>query len=258
MIDAHVHLGPPKYAAIDELRVAMDRHGLSGAVLVQHLGSTDNTYLAACREQSPDRLAALGIPQDLAAAERLLEEGFAGFRLSPRGLHHDPGETGVWAVAERAGGTVSVTGPFDELADRSFARVVANHPGTTFRLEHFAWLAYGDTEDALDRFRPILELASFPNVSMMWSGYFVNSGRPYPYPDAWPLMRAALDHFGSARLMWSGDWNRAGCTPADYDDDIHLLDRLPFLSAEDRVAIRTDTAARLFGLPPAHQTGRPR
>jgi predicted TIM-barrel fold metal-dependent hydrolase len=247
-IDTHVHVGG-KYQPIEDWTATEARLGVHGALLVQNLGNHDNSYLAACLAKGAGRYAAIAIPEDAAEADRLLADGFAGVRLSPQGLHHRPGDESIWQVLNKYGAVASVTGPYDEITDPSFRRLIERYVAVTFRLEHLGWFHYRDLPDAGDRLQPLLALAQHPNTATMWSGYFVNSGEPYPHRDAWPLLEATLEHFGAERIMWSGDWNRPELTDDDYRRDIALIEQLPFVGAADRAAIMHGTAARLFGLP---------
>ena len=45
IIDTHTHAGNNWFEPIEVLEFQMDRNGVDGAVLVQHGGTFDNTYL---------------------------------------------------------------------------------------------------------------------------------------------------------------------------------------------------------------------
>lgn len=246
MIDSHVHLGGGKYASAEEWAAAAARLGVDGTVLVQNLGHTDNSELLAAKND--DRTAVVGTPESLDTAEALLEAGAIGFRLGPRGLHAAPGDLRIFDVLEAAGGVASVTMPYAEIAAPEFARVVDEHPSTTFRLEHVAAYDYATRDAVLDEFSPVIELARRPNTTIMWSGFFLYSQDGLPYRDAWPVLEASLAAFGPERIMWSGDWNRAGGTDDTYRADLDLLTSLPFVSPADVVEIVENTPRRVFGL----------
>jgi predicted TIM-barrel fold metal-dependent hydrolase len=241
VIDTHVHLGGGKYASPAEWTAAADRHGVVASVLVQHLGHTDNAeLLAAGADRS--RHAVIGIPEP-GQTEELLSAGAVGVRLSPLGLHANPGGE-VFEVVADAHAIASVTGPFEQIADPAFAALVDARPDAHFRLEHVAAFPYA--EHPLTAFAPVLRLAERANVSLMWSGFFHYSRTGYPYRDAWPVLEATLDAFGPERIHWSGDWNRAGGTDATYSADARLVDELPFVDAGAAEAIRSTTARRIF------------
>lgn len=247
-IDTHVHVGD-KYQPFGDWTAGSARTGVAGAVLVQNLGNLDNSYLAECLGTGAGSSAAVAIPADAAEAERLLAAGFAGVRLSTRGLHHLPDDEAIWQVLAEHSAVASVTGPYDEVTASAFRRLMERYEAVTFRLEHLGWFNYSELASPLQHLDPLLALAEHPNAMTMWSGYFVNSGEPYPHRDAWPLLEATLEHFGADRLMWSGDWNRPDITDDDYRSSIDLIELLPFVDAAARQSIMHGTAARLFGVP---------
>ncbi|MBB5791172.1 amidohydrolase family protein [Jiangella mangrovi] len=248
VVDAHVHTGPPKYAAISDYRAAMTASGVAGAVLVQHLGTTDNRYLLDAVRSDPGRFAGVAIADGVEHAAALLSGGFAGLRVAPSGLADGSGDA-VFDVLADAGAVASLTGPFASVVSDEFRSVVAERPRLHVRLEHLGWFRYGPGSPDAEAFPSLLELASLPNVSVMWSGFFANAGTPYPYPDALPYLERLLDAFGSERTMWSGDWNRAGLAAGEYDAAAELARSHWGLDARQQADVLGRTAARVFGLP---------
>ena len=57
VVDTHVHAGTTKYEPVESLLDQMARHGVDHAVLIQHMGMYDNSYLVACAEAHPGRFA---------------------------------------------------------------------------------------------------------------------------------------------------------------------------------------------------------
>ncbi|WP_053202649.1 amidohydrolase family protein [Jiangella muralis] len=248
VVDAHVHSGPPKYAPISAYRAAMAESGIGAAVLVQHLGNSDNRYLLDAVRSDPARFAGVAVVDRASDADAALAAGFAGLRVGPGGLPDGSGAE-VFDVLAAAGAVASVTGPFaDVVADR-FAEVVAARPRLHVRLEHLGWFRYQPGSPDVESFDRLLALAALPNVSVMWSGFFANAGSPYPYPDARPYLDRCLEAFGSERTMWSGDWNRAGLAPGEYTAAVSLALSHWGLSAAQAADVLGRTAARVFGLP---------
>ncbi len=247
LVDAHVHLGPPEYAAKPALDEAMRSERIDQAVLVQHLGNTDNDYLAAARASDPDRFAAIAIIASVPEVEGALDGGFAGLRLAPAGLAGPDGRDVFDALADK-GAVVSVTGPLADVISGDFRATVRSHPSVHFRIEHVGGFRYGESTTDLEDFARLLKLAAEPNVSLMWSGFFLNAGSEYPYLNAHPYLLESLAAFGASRIMWSGDWNRADRRADDYRLAAELVGRM-VASPDEQAAILAGTAQRVFGLP---------
>jgi L-fuconolactonase len=246
VIDTHVHLGPPKYQGREEFLGAMNAEKLDAAVLVQHMGNFDNTYLAQTRSADPARFAAIAIVERAADVDPVIAAGFLGLRLAPGGL---PGADGgaVFDALDPHAAVVSVTGPFDDVATAQFRQTVRAHPRLHFRVEHVGGFRYGISAEDKERFGQLLLLADEPNVTLMWSGFWLNAGSQFPYQNTHNYLGETLAAFGSDRIMWSGDWNRPGLGPDDYQHDIELVGLV--VPDQDRQAdILHRTGARVFGL----------
>lgn len=244
LIDAHVHIGPPKYATREEFAATELQTGLAGAVLVQHLGNTDNRYLADTRAERPERYAGVAIVDGTADVEAVLAAGFAGLRVPPRGLPGGDGESIFDALNERAA-LASVTGPFDDVASAAFRANVRAHPRMHFRIEHVGGFRYGTTPADRAGFAALLKLSDEPNVSLMWSGFFLNAGTAYPYPNVHDDLRATLAAYGSTRVMWSGDWNRPGLADGEYLRAAELVEAVA-PDPDQQAEILGRTARRIF------------
>ena len=56
----------------------------------------------------------------------------------------------------------------------------------------------------------VLELARYPNLALKWChAPNLFSEQPFPYRDALPLLRRAIDAFGADRVMWASDYTQA-------------------------------------------------
>lgn len=254
LVDAHVHVGRPTYPPVEDYLAAMSTAGVRQAVLVQHVGNTDNRYLQGCLAAYGGRFALVGMvdprqPGAPAMVDRLAAAGFAGLRLWATTRSPGPDPLAVWRAADRNNLVVSVRGPFTGIAHPGFAALLDEIPGLAVRLEHLGFFRYG-IDSGFDAF---LRLAERPRVFTMWSGYHAYSGAGYPYLDATPYLRQALAAYGRERIMWSGDWNRdRTATDAEYHAAIrHVTGHLDFLTSGDREWILGRTAATLFGLEAA-------
>jgi len=251
LVDAHVHVGPPKYPSVEDYLTAMAPAGVEQSVLVQHVGNTDHRYLYRCFAAHRGRFALVGMidprqPSAAAQVDDLAAAGFAGLRLWAASRSPGPDPLAVWRAADRNHLVVSVRGPFTDIAHPDFAALLDELPGLVVRLEHLGFFRYG-ADFGFDAF---LRLADRPQVFTMWSGYYAYSGAGYPYPDATPYLRASLAAYGPERIMWSGDWNRTQtATDAEYRAAIqHVTDHLDFLTRDDQEWILGRTAAAVFGL----------
>jgi predicted TIM-barrel fold metal-dependent hydrolase len=224
-------------------------------VLVQYIGNHDNAYLEECLLRHPGRFALIGAVDvtspDAPDALSVLAAGgaFSGIRLAAgtRSPGRDP--LAIWRRIDELGLIASVTGPHSDFIDNRFAAIVAAFPEAHFRLEHLGWLRLDHDPTPGPRFRRFLRLADRPNTSATWSGFFLSSADPYPFADTQPFLRDSFAAFGARRIMWSGDWNRAGLGATDYQASIDvILDHVPFVSDEDRAWIMGRTAATLFQL----------
>ena len=251
-IDAHVHVGPP-YRPVEAYIAEMGRLGLERAVLVQAIGNHDDRYLAACLAAYPGRFAAIGSVDAgdehavarLGGAVRTL--GLQGLRLAPAARSPGRDPLAVWRRADDLGLVVSVRGPFEDVVDDAFAAIVAACPRVRFRLEHLGWLKLAGAPPPGRPFERFLRLADYPNTSVMWSGFYLNSGTPYPYPGSRAVVERAYRAFGAERTMWSGDWNRPALGDDEYERELELVGgAFPVDSEADRVRIMAGTALELF------------
>ncbi len=251
--DAHVHVGPPRYAPVTRYVDTMKRHGQRHAVLVQQLGVHDNGHLLDCLDRYPERFVGIVAvdPTDPDAADETRKlaahPAVRGLRLPADARSPGRHPLAIWRVADELGLVVSVAGPFATVTSVATRRLVDSFPGVHFRFEHLGWLRFADDPPPHLGFADFLRLAESPNTSTMWSGFFLNSRHPHPYPDAHPFLERSLAAFGSGRIAWSGDWNRPNITDANYDRAISLVRAdLPFLDDTDRDAILGATSATIF------------
>ena len=95
-------------------------------------------------------------------------------------------------------------------------------------------------------FAAILQLAKTGRVNVKISGYLKFAGRPYPFEDCWPFVRAVVDAFTLDRCMWASDWPFLRASERqDYGPLVQLAARL-FPDANDRRKLFWETPNRLF------------
>jgi predicted TIM-barrel fold metal-dependent hydrolase len=62
----------------------------------------------------------------------------------------------------------------------------------------------------VQQFDAVVELAQYPNLALKWChAPNLFSEQAYPYRDALPVLRRAVDAFGAERVMWASDYTQA-------------------------------------------------
>src|SRR5579871_5998970 len=96
IIDGYTHCGLSKYEPIERVAEVMATANVSRAVLVQHLGEFDNSYLAQIAAAEPQRFAAVCLVDHhsddcIATLDRWADTGsFKGIRLATEALAARP------------------------------------------------------------------------------------------------------------------------------------------------------------------------
>lgn len=269
IVDAHAHVwssDPGRYpwhptfgyvprtpATPRALLTRMDALGVQVALLVQpSVYGDDHRFLLDTVAAHPTRFVPVGQvdpsePASVANGRDLVAgAGFAGLRV-------------IFARdVARAAAQASAPG-WDELATLGVPiclRVMPAHhqlaigllrayPAVPFVIDHLGLPERPDSAAAAAR---LAEFARFANCHVKVAGLARLRGEAEPPGVMWPLVRAALDGFGSSRLVWGSDFPGA--------DERHALDTavadlaaLPLPSQADRQNIMGRTAVQLWGLP---------
>ena len=188
------------------------------AVLCQHLGEYDNSYLASVVQEHRDTFVAVGLIDDTAIDHmRMLEETargqiLKGIRLSEETLIRTPAlayaaiDLGLIPLIDPANGIAEVIDIVREIARKRPERpVVINHLGCP-----------NVTDGKMDRGFEILTLASEPNVVVQLSGRLECCSFPYSPLDE--LVVRIVRAFGASRVMWGSNF------PVDGDKFAYLRD----------------------------------
>lgn len=282
-IDAHLHvfeavsdrfprdvfepLTPPDRAApVEDLLTEMQRAGVDQAVVVAV--SHHDQYLHHVLMAYPERFVGVAVPIPDSAdpvgdlRRRVETMGVQGLRLFSLG---DP------ATDPEAQSMFPLLAAMEELRVKLWfygevAQVVLLDrmldllPGLVVVMNHLGfcpsiWDEMRVDEHGRPRFamalpppslETVLSLAHHRNVYVHMSGQYAFSQTPYPYNDLRGVVDRIHQAFGADRMMWSSDYPWIAKEPG-YSETLALVDRqLPALTAEERVAIRGGTAARLF------------
>ena len=201
----------------------MRRANVNRAVLVQHLGEYDNTYIQDIVAASPKKFAGVCLVDYTKddASDKLrcwAKTGkFRGMRLllesleSNRVLWQKALNLGLNIVTYDPEGIVSRLGLLMDFLDESpSAVVILSHMGGPANKEdpEFAW------------YRSIFGLSRYPNVYFQISGMHMFS--PYPYKPLWPIVSQAFESFGADRMLWAGNYPVVG-EDEDYVREVELV-----------------------------------
>jgi predicted TIM-barrel fold metal-dependent hydrolase len=258
--------GPPHQGTIEMLMEDMDRHGCTHAVLVQVIyHGWDNTYIADCVKQHPQRLRAHGLidPTDPKVADKLefwmKEHGLHGMRFSAiyyQNGHHggdswinSPETHRLWRTAANLGALFNFFIAPEQLP--KLATMVKAYPDVPVIIDHFSQLDL-TAEDPEPNIKRLLTMARYPSVRVKVSELTsVSQSGTYPFPDAWPVVKRLYEAFGPDRLLFGtgypGDARAAYGRPT-LNKEIDLIrTKIPFFTKEDREKILGHNAAALWG-----------
>jgi len=212
-----------KYRPVEDVRRMMDKYGVDRAVLVQHMGEYDNTYIERIAASQPQRFAGVFLidtdaPDARQTLSRWTEKNvFQGIRLLARTLAT---RADIWDRASQAGLNIvvyeepTVAGHVDQLA-----RFLEAHAQTRVVLAHFGRLD-PDEGPAFPSFDRVLTLAAFANAFLQISG--MDAFARYPYKELVPVVERGLEAFGPQRVLYGT--NYPACrSEAAYGADLALV-----------------------------------
>jgi L-fuconolactonase len=247
IIDAYAHCGLSKYEPIEKVRTAMAAGGVSRAVLVQHLGEFDNSYIASVVASDPEHFAGVLLVDHRAEhvfdtlGKWVASGHFQGLRLTAEGLLANPE---LFSRACNLGLVIVLYAPHgirpvlpqlrEQLKQAPFSRLVITHLGNPI-------LSGSQLDDACC---DLFELARFANVYLQVSGMTMFC--PHPHELLYPLIEQAVTAFGANRLLWGSNFPVVG-SQDDYLADLRLLldGRLP-VPPEVIAPIAGESARRLW------------
>ena len=250
VVDTHVHAGLTKYEPVESLVDQMFRHRVDHAVLVQHAGMFDNSYLVECAQRFPGRFAVaclVDVTQPDAAGQLTAwverSPAVQGVRLYLAQLFGGaPGAEATWQRADELGLNVTVGGSLAELASPEMIAVAERYTRARLHVEH---LAHPNPKEPApyETYRRALALARYPQVALKVSGFYAFTQQPWsPYLDTLRFVELALEAFGPRRMMWGSDF-----PPVSFREGYHNALRfaavhIPVAGPEDRAYLLGRTA----------------
>ena len=221
VIDGYCHCGLNKYRPLHDVKDVLDRFDVSRAVLVQHIGEYDNSYIESAVREDPGRFAGVLMvdTNQPGAKDTLAEEAsrgaFRGVRLFAHTLETAPG---VWKrAAELELNIVVFEEPTFSPYTHSLANFARRFPETPLILSHLGMP--GDAPD-FPGHQHVLSLARWPNVYVQISGMHMFSRSPYT--DLVPLVEQLRGAFGPERLFYGSNFPVMG-EETVYGKELELL-----------------------------------
>ncbi len=257
IIDTHTHAGNNWFEPIEVLEFQMDRNSVDHAVLVQHGGTFDNSYLfdEAAKREDRFKVAVLVDPEadhPLGDLERLAEQGAAGIRLAPDASFVNAGPYEMWKRAGKLGLVVTCQGDPARFASDAFARVMDACPDTEVVIEHLAGIAAAEPPWE-DDYAKALGLAERGNTTIKVPGLGEICRRParllpeFRFEDVPPLFEMAKDAFGVERMMWGSDFPPAAGREGYGNALRGVMEHPAFANGDDLEWVMGKTAARVWG-----------
>ena len=225
----------------------MNSAGVECAVLCQHLGQFDNSYIASLLESRPGRFAGVALVDHGAdrweeSLTEVVRLGFRGLRITSDALRerpalaHGAASAGLTQVLYAPEGVGAIAEPLRAL--------VSAHPQVAFVVSHLGSPA---VEDGVMRSgNEILSLADLPNVDVLLSGLAMFC--PFPYGPLDRLVTEVVEAFGPDGVMWGSNFPVGGDAAPDYLRELHLVlsgERWG-IDADAADAISDTTARRLW------------
>jgi len=223
IVDAYAHCGLSKYEPIEQVRRVMNAAGVSRAVLVQHLGEYDNSYIGSVVESDCAHFAGVLLvdhrdPQVIETLDRWKSsEHFRGIRLTTEAVVENPalfaaaGDLGLVVVLYAPDGIgPSLSQLEQQLALAPFTQLVVTHLGNP----------KVDGGAVNESAKSVCRLARFANVYLQLSG--MKMFCTFPHEPLYPLIGEAVDCFGPNRILWGSNYPVVG-SEADYLADLRLL-----------------------------------
>jgi L-fuconolactonase len=263
LVDTHCHVSPIWYEPVELLLSQMAQSDVSQAILIQLIDQSDNRYQQECIQRYPDRFASVvWIDPNGAGAldelRRCVDQGASGVRLRPGARSPGADPLAIWRCAEAAGIVVSCVGNITAFLSAEFTRLITECPNLALVLEHLGDTSQPPADDVAHAQRlRVAELARYENVYLKIPGLgeltkrrlpLPPTGSPFP-PGVPAVLQAAVEAFGSCRLMWGSDFPLVSSREGYGQSLLLLRQALGHLPQVDIENIFGGVARRLFHLP---------
>ena len=222
IIDCHVHVGLNWFSPVETVLTEMDMNGVQHALLIQHNGFYDHTYLFECKKRFPGRFeVVVDVDPESPRPEAQLDEykrmGAVGVRYRPHSRFKTKGPYDMWKRAGELGLVVSGSTPGGpENLGPDYKKILDACPDTHVQIEHLAGLLHSKPEPPFTDFKAALDCARWPNTSIKLPGVGEILPRPtllssgFPFKEFPVFYEMALEAFGPQRMVWGSDYPPSG------------------------------------------------
>jgi predicted TIM-barrel fold metal-dependent hydrolase len=222
IIDGYSHCGRSKFLPVEDLLAVMNHAGIHRAMLCQHLGEYDNSYLESIVRKYPDRFRATCLvdtsaPTAVKDLRRWHATGcFHGLRGMPDTVeqHFDlcveaisRGMNFVFYAPDGIASKVQVIRRLAQTSSRG--RIVISHLGNP--------KVQGDRLVSGDE---LLHLASEPNIDVQLSGFSMFCA--YPYLPLHGFIKDVIAVFDADRVLWGSNFPVSG-GQEEYQRDLQFV-----------------------------------
>tara|TARA_B100001123_G_C15291272_1_gene1017548 strand:+ start:1009 stop:1761 length:753 start_codon:yes stop_codon:yes gene_type:complete len=246
MIDSYTHCGIDKYEPVESVVEAMEYSGITRAVLVQHIGQFDNSYIESVVKNNPETFTGVGLVDTTDTNWRsqigLLRDSdsFTGIRFSTPSIIAsfdavmEAGEMGLHLILYTPDGIGEVCTEIAELARKL--------PDTSIVVTHLG--CPGKNVEVDRRNLSILGLGEFANVLVGLSGQHMFC--EYPYIGLLEYTKRIVETYTSSRIMWGSNFPVCGSMEEYRMDLSYISSEYLELSELEIQDITENTARRVF------------
>jgi len=224
IIDTHCHAGINWFEPIEILILQMEMNNVNNAILIQHAGVYDNSYLVNSLRKYPGKFKACGMinpddPNPIKTLLKLKEEGISGIRLNSNINFSKISQNDFIQICGEYGIVISYQGNLNFFSSDYFRLLIRNNPKTKIVIEHLAGIGYKYPAEFQD-FKNAIKSLQMENVYIKIPGLGEIVKRPeyltskFHFEIIPPLIDTIYKTYGSEKMMWGSDFppcsNREG------------------------------------------------